>query len=408
MASIILKSGRKKPLLRRHPWIFSNAIEDIEGEPEPGENVQIKSSEDEPLGHGAYSPQSQIRVRIWTFDPDEEVNDAFFARRIDAALEKRQPLWDRIDVGQSHEQNDNHDSDLALRLINAESDGLPGVIVDRYGPHLICQFLTAGSKYWKQAVTGRLAELDFCSGVFERSDIDIRQKEGMQQQSGLLHGEEPPELLQIQENGCRYMVDVREGHKTGFYLDQRDNRALVKDYAEDKDVLNVFSYTGGFGVNALHGGARSVTHVESSNEALELARRNTEINGFDPDASEFIAGDAFHVLRDLKDKERYFDLLILDPPKFVPSRHQLKRGARGYKDINMLAFQLIRNGGILFTFSCSGHMPPDLFQKIVADASLDAGRNAQILRWMHQSEDHPVGLNFPEGTYLKGMICRVD
>jgi 23S rRNA (cytosine1962-C5)-methyltransferase len=346
------------------------------------------------LGLGAYSPQSQISVRVWTFEPGEEVGPAFFGRRLASALEERRPLVE---------------SNLftGYRIVNAESDGLPGLIVDRYGSFLVCQFLAAGSERWRADIVSQLAALIPCDGIYERSDADVRSKEGLEPRTGVLAGVEPPELVDVREGDCSYLVDVRHGHKTGFYLDQRDNRTLLAGFTKGVDVLDCFTYTGGFSVRALKGGAKNVCAVDSSGDALALARRNAEHNGQDLGRLEMIDGDVFHVLRKFRDIGRSFDVIVLDPPKFVVSRKQLEGASRGYKDINLLAFKLLRPGGVLFTFSCSSLMLPDLFQKIVADAALEAGREAQIIRRLSQGTDHPVALSFPEGAYLKGLVCRV-
>jgi 23S rRNA (cytosine1962-C5)-methyltransferase len=293
-------------------------------------------------------------------------------------------------------------------LVASESDGLPGLIVDRYADWLVCQFLSAGSEHWKNTIVELLQELFPGLSIYERSDVSVREKEGLPLRCGVLAGSEPPDQVEITENGMRLLVDIKAGHKTGYYLDQRDSRLAVRDWAEGRDVLNCFSYTGGFGVSALLGGAKHVLQMDSSEPALDIAKKNADLNGLDPEKSEYICGDVFKELRRFRDSRRDFDLIILDPPKFVESRGQLEKGARGYKDINLLAFKLLRPGGLLFTFSCSGHMEMPLFQKIVADAALDAGRSAQILSVLHQAPDHPVALNFPEGAYLKGLLCRVE
>jgi 23S rRNA (cytosine1962-C5)-methyltransferase len=394
MVSIVLKAGREKSVLRRHPWIFSGAIERVEGDPHPGETVEILSSDKDPLGIGAYSPHSQIRVRVWTFQKDQLVDDSFFRARVDQAIGSRAVLC----AGKGS----------ACRLINAESDGLPGLVVDKYSEFLVCQFLSAGSERWKDEIILQLKGILSPAGIYERSDADVRLKEGLELRTGLLWGESPPELLRIEEGPCHFLVDVRKGHKTGFYLDQRANREAVGDCSHGGSILNCFSYTGGFGIWALRGGAAHVTEVESSASAIELSARHLEINGFDSGKVDHLQGDVFEVLREFRNAKRCFDLIVLDPPKFVDSRIQMLKGTRGYKDINLLAFKLLKPGGILFTFSCSGLVTPDLFQKIVADAALDAGRDAQILRTLTQAPDHPVSLNFPEGAYLKGLICRVS
>lgn len=393
MTSVTLKPRHEKALLRRHPWVFSGAIAEVDGLPQPGETVDILTSNGAWCGRGAYSPHSQIRVRVWTFDPDDSVSAGFFQARLRRA---------------SHSRHSYLDGGLrGFRLVNAESDGLPGLIVDCYDEFIVCQFLSAGAEYWKQTIVAQLEELFPNAGIYERSDVDVRKKEGLPRYRGVLSGQEPPELIEIQEGPYRFLVDVKQGHKTGFYLDQRDNRALVAEYADGTEVLNCFAYTGGFAVAALKAGAKSVTNIESSTPALMLARRNLQLNGLDGTNIQNIEGDVFAVLREYRDSSRQFDVVILDPPKFAESRRQVKGASRGYKDINLLAFKLLRPGGILYTFSCSGLVSQDLFQKIVADAALDAGCDAQIIRWLNQAPDHPTALNFPEGSYLKGLACRV-
>jgi 23S rRNA (cytosine1962-C5)-methyltransferase len=394
MSAVILKPGREKSLLRRHPWVFSGAIGTVEGEPGPGDTVEIVASDGKSLGRGAYSPHSQITIRVWSFDPNEKITPAFFNSRLERAIAYRSLML-------------KSKSRSAYRLVHAESDGLPGIIIDHYEDFLVCQFLTAGAERWKKEVVNSLEKALFPTGIYERSDPDIRRKEGFPPHTGLLSGKMPPDLITIQEGLCRFLVDIQRGHKTGFYLDQSENRAAVAGYSEGSEVLNCFAYSGGFGVWALKTGAAKVTNIESSAPALALAHRHAALNQLDDANVEFIEGDVFNVLRAYRDARRQFDLIVLDPPRFVLSRSQMERASRGYKDINLLAFQLLRRGGVLFTFSCSGLMPPELFQKIVADAALDAGREAQIIRFLSQSWDHPTALNFPEGTYLKGLICRV-
>ena len=393
MATIILKPGREKSLLRRHPWIFSGAIASVSGKPQAGETVEVKSANNGSLGLGAWSPESQIRVRMWSFDSQDVIDSKFFRARLERAIEARKRL--RLDAATN-----------AYRLVNAESDGLPGIVIDRYDEFLVCQFLTRGAEFWKRDIIEQLAQLLPSRGIYERSDVDIRQKEGLQPVSGVLSGEDPPGTVEIKEGDCRFHVDIKQGHKTGFYLDQRENRAAISDFAQDAEVLNCFSYTGGFGIWALKAGAKRITNIDSSAVSLDLARRNTELNQLNTGSVENVTGDVFHILRDYRDEIRQFDLIILDPPKFAESKDQIKKAARGYKDINLLAFKLLKPGGTLFTFSCSGLMEGSLFQKIVADAALDAGRDAQMIRWLTQAADHPTALNFPEGSYLKGIICR--
>ena len=394
MATIILNSHRDFSLIRRHPWVFSGAIARIEGNPLPGETVQVVAADKTPLGYGAYSPSSQIRVRLWTFDPEQKIDEAFIADRVGKAIGSRALF---LADGQTD----------AFRLVNAEADGLPGFIADKYGEWVVCQFTTTGAEYWKKTLVEAIRRFIPCRGIYERSDLETRQHENLPPSTGLLWGEEPPEKIEITEFGCRYRVNVREGHKTGFYLDQRDSRQIVKRYANGMDVLNAFSYTGGFGIAAQLAYALSVTHVDLSQPALDLAKENTRLNGLEVKDEAFIHGDVFSVLRKFRDEGRSFDLVILDPPKFADSKSRLKKASRGYKDINLLGIKLLRPGGILATFSCSGLMTPDLFRKVVSDAAVDAKRDLQIITRLQQSSDHPEGLCFPEGLYLKGLLCRV-
>ena len=396
-ARVRLKPGRDKSLKRRHPWVFSGAIGSVEGDVPAGDTVEVMSAEGASFGHGAYSPASQIAVRMWSFARDEKVDADFLAARVAKAVARRQGEAAREANG-----------DNAQRLINAESDGLPGLIVDRYADFLVCQMRSAGAERWRDEIVAALAAAVPHRGMWERSDTGARAKEGLEPRTGLLAGEEPPELVEIAEGPCRFLVDVRAGHKTGFYLDQRDNRALVAAHARGREVLNAFAYTGAFGVQALAGGAAKVTNVESAPGLLALAARHISHNGLDEAAVEDIEGDVAQVLRRFRDSRREFDLIVLDPPKFAESSSQVPAASRGYKDINLLAFKLLRPGGLLFTFSCSAHVRPELFQKIVADAALDAGREARILQRLAQPADHPVALSFPEAGYLKGLVCGID
>lgn len=391
---IILKKEREISLLRKHPWVFSNSIAKIRGNPQSGETVAVKSCEGSFLGRGAYSPKSQISVRMWTFDSSEQVIEDLFAQRIRSAVDQRKKMF-----GLSQQ--------AACRLIYAESDYLPGVIADLYDNFIVCQFTSAGADFWKPAVVRALKHEMPVDGIFERSDIDVRTKEGLELTKGVLYGKEPPALVEIRENGFRVYIDIQNGHKTGFYLDQRDNRALVKDYAKNADVLNCFSYTGAFALAALQGGAASVTNIDSSRSALDLCIKNCALNGLAPDKTVAIEGDVFQVLRTFRDSRRTFDIIILDPPKFAESKSQIPGAVRGYKDINLLALKLIRPGGLLVTFSCSGLIDAELFQKIVYTAVMDAERDAQIVKRLFQASDHPTALHFPEGSYLKGLLCCV-
>ncbi|MBL0715043.1 MAG: class I SAM-dependent methyltransferase [Desulfosarcina sp.] len=394
MAFVIVKPKRDKSLLRRHPWVFSGAVARTRGNLAPGDTVDVVTPQGNWLGRGAHSPRSQICVRIWTFDEKEPVDEQFFRRRLERALANRRELVDRLKL-------------TGYRVVNAESDGLPGVIIDRYGDYLVGQFLTVGAEVWKDTIVRQLQELIPIEGIFERSDSPVRDKEGLPRQTGALAGKEPPETIAFREGPHRFWVDVRIGHKTGFYLDQRDNRFQMNGYVSGAEVLNCFSYTGGFGVAALKAGASQVTNVDVSAAALALSQRNIAFNDLNADQVEHVEADVFKQLRYYRDAARSFDVIVLDPPKFADSRAQVSRASRGYKDINLLAIKLLRAGGYLFTFSCSGLMEPELFQKIVADAARDARRDTQIVRRLNQASDHPTALNFPEGHYLKGLLCRI-
>lgn len=392
-SSVTLHPGREKSLLRRHPWIFASAIDQIKGRMNLGDTVDIYSHDNTWLARGAWSPHSQIQLRVWTFAQNESIDNGFFQRRIARAYKAREDLIAR-------------DGLTGYRLIAAESDGLPGVTIDVYANVLVCQLLSAGAEKHRDKIVWALQKQFPLHGIYERSDVSVRKKEGLEEITQVLAGEIPDEIV-IEENGIKVIVNVKRGHKTGFYLDQRDNRAIAAQYAKDRDVLNCFCYTGTFSSYALAAGAASVTSIDVSDLALDTAKRNIEINGLDVSKCEFINQDVFQALRDYKAQERHFSQIILDPPKFVDSKASLNRACRGYKDINMLAIQIMRPGGILATFSCSGLMPFDLFQKVVADAALDAGREVQIIQRLSQAPDHPVATNYPEGFYLKGLICMV-
>jgi 23S rRNA (cytosine1962-C5)-methyltransferase len=388
---VLLKPGREKSLLRRHPWIFSGAIQQVTDEPGSGATVDLLSSNWQLLARASYSPSSQIRARVWTFE-DEPVDKEFFRKRIRSAIDARQRL--KIE----HHSN-------ASRLIYAESDGIPGLIVDRYGDVLVLQSLTAGSEFWKATLADLLLEETGLSTIYERSDADVRELEGLPPSVGLLRGALSSFIFPILEHNLKFNINLQSGHKTGSYLDQRENRMRVRELASDKDVLDCFCYTGGFTVNALAGGAKSVLSIDSSADALALCRENVTLNQLDETRHTALEGDVFQLLRKFRDENRSFDMIILDPPKFAPTAAQAERAARGYKDINLLAFKLLRPGGLLVTFSCSGGVDAGLFQKIVAGSALDAGVDAQIVSHLSQGPDHPVALHFPEGAYLKGLIC---
>ncbi|MEI7989263.1 MAG: class I SAM-dependent rRNA methyltransferase, partial [Chloroflexota bacterium] len=390
MPIITIKSGREKSLLRKHPWVFSGAVEDVRGNPERGQTVDILDSKGQFLARGAYSPISQIRSRVWTWDSKEQVDASFFRMRLQKAISSRMNLPMLRDTN-------------AVRLVFGESDGLPGLIVDRYANMLVVQLLFSGIERWREEIAELLLECTGIEQIYERSDADVLALEGLPEKIGVLRGCEPPPRIEINEKGLKFWVDVAGGHKTGFYLDQRDNRVMVGALAHGRDVLDCFCYTGGFSAYALMGGASSVTAVDASASALALMHENLALNDLDINKVTFQTGDVFKVLRELRDRGRSFDLIILDPPKFAATVAQAERAARGYKDINLLALKLLRPGGYLATFSCSGGVSADLFQKIVAGAALDSGLDARILMRLTQTADHPVALNYPEGEYLKGL-----
>jgi len=392
MKSLLLRPTRERSVLMHHPWVFSGAIAQLQGKPEPGETVAVRGPQGNFLGYGAYSPDSKIAARMWSWDEAETIDADFFRRRLQAALEMRRAL---IPDGETN----------GLRLVHAESDGLPGLVVDRYADLLVAQFLSAGAERWRDTLIEQLVELTGISNVYERSDVEVRGLEGLEEREGPLRGEGPFGARVIQENGLAFIVDPTRGQKTGFYIDQRRNRMRLGQMSAGRDVLNCFCYTGAFSAYAMRGGARSVLSIDTSAEALATARENMVRNGLEGPNVEWLEADVFQALRAFRDQQRSYDLIVLDPPKFAPTAAQAERAARGYKDINLLAFQLLRPGGLLFTFSCSGGITADLFQKIVTGAELDAGVDAVIVEHLTQGSDHPVALNFPEGAYLKGLVC---
>ena len=390
MNSLVLKKGRDKSLRRRHPWIFSGAVEKTTGKPGAGDTVLVQDASGKVLAKAAYSPKSQIRARVWTFD-DEEVDAAFFRARLGEAIALR------VALPASRHTN-------ALRLVHGESDGLPGLIVDRYADVLVAQFLAAGVERWREPILDLLSELTACEAIFERSDAEVRKLEGLEQRVGFARGNRNASRCPIVEYGLNFRVDVKQGQKTGFFLDQRENRQRVRELAAGREVLDGFSYTGGFSIAALAGGAAKVTAIESSAAALEVARENLAANPLDAAKVDFVEGDVFGELRRLRDRGASFRMVILDPPKFAPTAAQAHNAARAYKDINLLALKLLAPGGLLATFSCSGGVSPELFQSIVAGAALDAGARARIIERFGAAADHPVALEFPEGEYLKGLL----
>jgi 23S rRNA (cytosine1962-C5)-methyltransferase len=388
---LVLKSGREKSLRRRHPWIFSGAVDKVVGKPAAGDTVEITDAGGKPLALAAFSPTSQIRARVWTFDASSSIDAAFFRKRIEAALALRDAL-----PAAKHTN--------ALRLVHGESDGLPGLVVDRYADVLVAQFLSAGVERWRHAILDALMEVSGSEAVFERSDAEVRKLEGLAARVGFARGNRNASRCPIIEHGLNFRVDVQEGQKTGFFLDQRENRQRIRALAQGRRVLDGFSYTGGFALAALAGGASHVTALESSAEALEVAKDNLAANPLDAAKIAFQKADVFAHLRVLRDQGQRYGLIILDPPKFAPTAAQAKNAARAYKDINLLAFKLLAPGGMLATFSCSGGVDAGLFQSIIAGAALDAGAEAKIVERFGAAADHPVALEFPEGEYLKGLL----
>lgn len=393
-ATVYLAKGRDKSIKRRHPWIFSRGITRVEGKPGLGDTVTVCDHQGEFLGLGAFSPQSQIRVRMWCFEKTP-IDSDFFLARIRAAKSLRTMLAER-------------DGLTGYRLLAAESDGVPGITVDKYDNYLVCQLLSAGADAQRDnLVTALRSEFPDCH-IYERSDVAIRKKEGLKPRIGVLHGDEPPATVIIEENGVAIEVDITKGHKTGFYLDQRDSREQAVKYMDGKRVLNCFCYTGGFGLYAQKGNAKQVINVDVSQPALDRAKANAERNGFDLTRAEFVNADVFKLLRTYREQGERFDVIVMDPPKFAESKSQLNGACRGYKDINMLAMQLLNPGGVLLSYSCSGLMDSGLFQKILADAALDAGKNVQFIERFAQAADHPTHSAYPEGFYLKGFACLIQ
>ena len=391
MKKMIINSGREKSLLRRHPWIFSGAVKSTEGNVESGDFVRVEAADGRFLAHAAFSEKSQIVARVMSFEESEVIDEKFFAKRIRRAVEQRASLLAETN---------------AVRLIHAESDGLPGLIADRYGDIIVIQLLTAGIDRQRELFARLLMDATGARTIYERSDADVRELEGLAPRNGLVAGEALPIEVVIEENAVRIAVDIARGHKTGFYLDQRENRTLTRSLSKDADVLNCFCYTGTMSTAALAGGAKSVLSIDSSGPSLALAARNLALNNLDGARAEWWEADVFQALRKLRDQARSFDLIILDPPKFAPTAHHAEKAARAYKDINLLGLKLLRPGGFLMTFSCSGGISAELFQKIIAGAALDAGIDAQVLRRLNPGIDHPVAIHFPEGEYLKGLLLR--
>ncbi len=389
MKTIRLKPGKERSLQRRHPWVFDGAV--AKGSADPGETVRVDDAEGGFLGWGACSPASKIRVRMWSFEQAQRIDAAFFRERLRAAIALRERLAVASD---------------GVRLVHAESDGLPGLVVDRYGDTLVAQFGAAGVERWKPVIADALLELTGLTRLYERSDTSSRQLEGLPAASGWLRGEGDTALV-LREHGWQLGLDIASGHKTGYYLDQRDNRAVCRDLVQRfqlAEVLNCYCYTGGFSVAALAGGAQRVVSVDSSGPALQQAAANVALNGQDAARCEWLDADVNATLRRFIDEGRQFDAIVLDPPKLAPTAAHAERAARAYKDINRLGFKLLRPGGVLLTFSCSGGVGVELFHKIVAAAGLEAGVDGVFLQRLGGAPDHPMTVQFPEGEYLKGLV----
>ena len=395
-AQVIVRAGKERPLERRHPWLYAGGVEQVIGDPASGDTVALIDASGGFLAWAAWSPHSTIRARAWSFEREDRILD----REHRGGVDRRRHLHERTD---------------AVRLIFGEADGLPGLVVDRYGSQLVIQCLAAGVAAHREVLVDALVAATGCVDVYERSDAAVRAREGLETTTGVLRGREPSGPIEIVEDGIRYGVDIVSGHKTGFYIDQRDNRRAVRDeigrlrqYRTDQPItmLNAFAYTGGFSLAALAGGAASALTIDSSAEALAMAQHNAQRNGFGPEQLVVEQSDVFALLSEAAQQQRRFDLIVLDPPKFAPSASHVERAARAYKEINRKALGLLHAGGALFTFSCSGAIDVDLFQKIVAGAVIDAQVDCSLVRRLGAGDDHPMAMTHPEGEYLKGLLLR--
>ena len=393
MVEIVLKKGKEKAALQRHPWVFSGALEKVKGKPEDGDVVKLFAFDNEFLAYGYYNSNSRVAVRLLEWDEEQTIDKEWYQNRLHQAIASRQFILS--------------DKTNTCRLVFSEADFLPGLIVDKYADFLSLQILSSGIEKVKNDIVEILkAELQ-PKGIFDKSDATARGHEGLAVENGLLWGENPPEFLEVKENGIAYNINIAEGQKSGFYCDQRDNRSILASYTKDKKVLDCFSYSGGFSLNSLANGARSITSVDSSALALETLKQNVGLNKFDSDKITAIHSDVNKQLRAFKETGELFDIVVLDPPKYAPSRSALDRAARAYKDLNRLGMLLLEKGGLLATFSCSGAVDIETFKQIIAWAALDAGKEVQIIKQFCQPEDHPVRISFPEGEYLKGLLLRV-
>jgi 23S rRNA (cytosine1962-C5)-methyltransferase len=393
MIDIILKKGKEKAAVLRHPWIFSGALDKIKGKPANGEIVAVWSASQEFLAYGYFNDQSRVALRLMEWNQDVVIDEAWYTQKLKEAIASRTHLLD--------------DNTNTCRLVFSEADLLPGLIVDKYADFLSVQILSAGIETVKDLIINILRSLLNPKGIFDKSDAGARKHENLDATQGLLWGEEPPEFIEVKENGVVYHINIAEGQKSGFYCDQRDNREILAAYTKGKTVLDCFCYSGGFTLNSLKAGASHVTSVDSSALAIETLKHNLNLNGFSDTMQTSVQSDVNKQLRVFKEENQKFDVVVLDPPKYAPSRSALDRAARAYKDLNRLGMLLLQPGGILATYSCSGAVDMETFKQIIAWAALDAGREVQIIKQFHQPEDHPIRMSFPEGEYLKGLLLRV-
>jgi 23S rRNA (cytosine1962-C5)-methyltransferase len=394
MIEVLLKKGKEKAILQRHPWVFSGAIEKVKGKPANGEVVRLTDAKGSFLAYGFYNGQSRVALRLLEWDENTPINENWYRAKVKQAVESRAHL-----LSQPHTDT--------CRLIFSEADYLPGLIVDKYADYLSVQILTSGIEAVMPVIISELETLLKPKGIFDKSDTTSRAHEGLGESFGVLAGNHPPELVKVKENGITYGINIAEGQKSGFYCDQRDNRRILAAYVKEKTVLDCFCYTGGFTLNSLQQGAALVTSVDSSALAIETLNKNIDLNKLDPRKHTAIKSDVNTQLRKFREEGKKFDVIVLDPPKYAPSRSALDRASRAYKDLNRLAMLLLNNGGLLATYSCSGAMDMETFKQVLAWAALDAGKQVQFVYQFCQPEDHPVRSSFPEGEYLKGLLCRV-
>ncbi|WP_068404860.1 class I SAM-dependent rRNA methyltransferase [Pedobacter cryoconitis] len=394
MIDVVLKKGKEKAVHQKHPWVFSGAIDKVKGSPLNGEVVKVLAADQSFLAYGYYNGQSRVAVRLLEWEEDNIIDKAWYEVRLKNAIASRTHLL-------SDQQTN------TCRLVFSEADYLPGLIVDKYADYLSLQILSAGMENVKAELIELLIAALNPIGIFDKSDANARTHENLEVSQGLLWGETPPEFIEVKENGVRYHINIADGQKSGFYCDQRDNREILAAYTKDKEVLDCFCYSGGFTLNSLKHGAKHVTSVDSSALAMETLKHNLGLNGFMEHQQTSVQSDVNKQLRVFKEDGKLFDVIVLDPPKYAPSRSALDRAARAYKDLNRLGMLLLKKGGILATYSCSGAVDLETFKQIIAWAALDAGREVQIIKQFHQPEDHPVRISFPEGEYLKGLLLRV-